>query len=139
MQLERIFSYLFGSIFLLSVFQAIKNAHPARREPDERVGQRAGFSVLLRAGILPGATGFLRAACLLFGAFGFLRAALLLGAALLLRTLRFLSAALLHTGSRCRGCRSGVLGSGHTAAESHGEQGKSKFLHISVSFYGLGF
>ena len=83
---------------MLSVFQAIKNAHPARREPDERVGQRAGFSVLLRAGILPGAAGFLRAACLLFGAFGFLRAALLLGAALLLRTLRFLSAALLHTG-----------------------------------------
>lgn len=121
MQLERIFSYLFGSIFLLSVFQAIKNAHPARREPDERVGQRAGFSVLLRAGILPGAAGFLRAACLLFGAFS------------------LLGAALLHAGSRSRRSRGRVLSLGQAEREHNCKQSKSEFLHDIGSFYGLGF
>lgn len=138
------FYYLLGSIYLLIGVLSAKKAHPAYGNRMDARGCTTARSVLLRAGSLLRAAGFLGAACLLFGTFRLLGAACLLfgafrllGAALLLGAFCLFRAALLHAGRGGSGSGSRVLGIDHSAAECYGKQSKSKFLHFASPFYGL--
>ena len=91
-----------------------------------RAGSTGSAAVFFIAARLPGAAlglgafGLLRAACLFFGTFN------------------LLGTALLHTGDRRSGSRSGILSLGKAERESNGKQCESKLLHDIGSFYWFG-